>query len=148
MQETGTVHKINGQWMEVRMDVARPEACAKCKACEILGGGKEMRLRVPAVEGLAVDDQVAVLVPQASPWLSMVLVLGLPIVAGVAGLQFGIRWSWWTELLGVDPELCGALLGIICGVAVFQIARLVDRRYTKRIRVTRLGPGESSETAP
>ena len=105
-----------------------------------------MRLRLPATEGLAVGDQVAVEIPQASPWLSIVLVLGLPIVAGVAGLQLGVRWAWWTELLGLDEELCGAILGLICGIVAFQIARLVDRRYTGRIKVTRLGPGEPSET--
>jgi len=146
MLETGIVHKVNGRRMEVRMAPARPEACATCRACEILGGGKETRLRVPAVAGLAVGDQVAVEIPEASLWLSIVLVLGLPVVAGVAGLQIGMRWSWWTELLGVDPELCGALLGIICGVAAFQVARLVDRRYTQQIKVTLLGPGESDET--
>ncbi|MBN2583354.1 MAG: SoxR reducing system RseC family protein [Planctomycetes bacterium] len=146
MKETGVVLSIGRKKMDVRMDAARPEICKQCHACESLGGGKEMRLHVPRVEGIEVGDQVAVEVPRANPWLSIVLVLGLPIAAGVAGLQLGMRWAWWTDLLGIDPELCGAILGLICGIAVFQAARIVDHRYFRRIKVVRLGSDAIQET--
>jgi len=143
MKETGTVVVIGRTKMDVRMDAARPEMCNQCRACEALGGGKEMRLRVPLTDGVGVGDRVAVELPHASPWLSMVLVFALPVASGVAGLQLGMRWPWWTDLLGLDPELCGAILGLACGIVAFQAARMVDQRYFRHIRVERLeGDGQ------
>ena len=149
MRESGVVKKLDGRRMEVRMDTVRPELCAKCRACDLLGGGKEMVLRVSAVEGLQVGDRVSVEVPQASPWLGIVLVLGLPVALMVGGLVLGSRWTGWVELLGLDADVCGALLGVPLGVAAFLVARAVDRRYAGRVAVERMAPGAGpSEDSP
>jgi len=142
MRETGTVIQVAGRRMRVRMDAARPEVCKVCRACEAFGQGKETVLRVPRVEGLDVGDRVAVEVPEGGPWLSIVLVLGLPVALLVGGLLLGSRWSWWVNLLGLDADLSGALLGLPLGVAAFLVARTVDRRYARRIVVTRIEPGD------
>ena len=146
MQKTGEVTRIDGGRMAVRFRPARPEACRSCRACEALGGaGGEMVLRVSAVEGVRVGDRVTVTVPEASPWVGIVLVLGLPTALMIAGLVLGSRWAWWVDLLGLDGDLAGAALGVPLGVAAFVLARAVDRRYVRRIVVRRAEPGDLSE---
>jgi len=138
MQELATVTRVGPKAVELRMDAAQPEICKTCGACETLGNGKEMILRVPGVEGVDVGDRVAVEVPEGGPWLSIVLVLGLPAALLVGGLLLGSRWPWWVNLLGLDADLSGALLGLPLGVAALLVARTVDRRYGRRIAVTRI----------
>lgn len=138
MRETGVVKTISGQRMDVRVEAARPEMCARCRACEVLGQGKEALLRVPAAPGVAVGDTVAVEFPETSPWIGIVFVLALPITLMVAGLILGGRWTWWVELLGGDADFSGIVLGLPLGALAFLVAHLIDRRYLRHVIVTRL----------
>jgi positive regulator of sigma E activity len=137
MRETGTVKSIRGRRMQVRLEQARPEVCRECRACEVLGEGREMVMHAPAVEGLAVGDRVTVELPETNPWVGIVLVLGLPVTLVALGLVLGSRWAWWVDLLHVDADLAGAALGVALGGAALAGASLVDRRYFRRVRVTR-----------
>jgi len=137
MRETGVVRRIDGGRMDVAMDDVRPEVCAKCRACEVFGQGKETVLRVPAVAGLAAGDRVTVEVPEASPWTGIVFVLGLPIALLAVGLVIGSRWAWWVDLLGGDADLAGMALGLPLAVAALLAARRIDRRHFRDVRVTR-----------
>ena len=147
MKEVGVVEGIGDRSMRIHLAAARPEMCRRCRACEILGEGKEMILRVPAAGGLAVGDRVAVEVPEVSPWTGIVLVLGLPVTLMVAGLVIGSRWDAWASWIGLEPDLSGAVLGIALGVLAFLAARAVDRRYLRRIRITRIGATADGEGA-
>jgi positive regulator of sigma E activity len=138
MRETGVVKKIVGRVMDVAMEHVKPEQCEQCGACEMFASGKEALLRVPRVEGVGVGDRVEVEVPEASPWLGIVLVLGLPVTLMAVGLVVGSRWTWWVDLLGIPADLAGAALGLSLGVLAFLAARQVDRRYFHRIIVRRV----------
>jgi sigma-E factor negative regulatory protein RseC len=140
MGETGIVRRIVAGKMDVAMADARPEACAKCRACEVFGQGKDTVLRVPTVDGVAVGDTVRIEIPQASPWTGIVFVLGLPVVLLAAGLLVGSRWAWWTGLLGLDADMCGILLGLPAAAAAFLAARWIDRRHFRHVTVTRIEP--------
>ena len=137
MEEQGVVEKTDGRRMAIRLQAARPEMCRRCRACEILGEGKGMVLTVPAVAGLKPGDPVVVETPEPSPWTGMLLVFALPIAGLVGGLALGSRWAWWVNLLGLDPDLCGVVLGVPLVALAILLARLVDRGYRRRIRVTR-----------
>ena len=79
MLETGTVTKISNGSMDVLMGAERPEMCARCRACEVLGKGQGSMLHVPAPPNVAVGDVVTVALPEPSPWTGIVLVLALPL---------------------------------------------------------------------
>lgn len=140
MRETGVVTTMSGTTMGVRMEAARPEMCARCRACEVFGEGRESVLRVSVVSGVDVGDTVAVEFPEASPWTGIIFVLALPIVLLVAGIILGGRWAWWVDLLGGDADFAGLVLGVPPAGLAFLAAHLIDRRYKRQITVTRLVP--------
>ena len=127
--------------MDVRVQAGSSEACRKCGACEVVGEGRDMVLRVPAVADVRPGESVMVEIPEASPWTGIVLVLGLPVAALAAGILVGSRWTAWRNLLGVGADLGGAVLGVLVGLVVFVVAMLVDRRYRRRIVVERTSHG-------
>lgn len=139
MIEQGTVERIESGWMQIRMERVRPEMCKKCHACDVLGEDEAGSLSIPAAEGVVVGDRVEVDLPEANPWLSIVLVLGLPVLLVVGGLVLGSRWGWWVALTGLDAEMAGVVLGVGLGAAAFFVARAVDRRYHRNIHVRRVG---------
>jgi positive regulator of sigma E activity len=143
MEEQGVVEKTDGRQMTIRLQAARPEMCRRCRACEILGEGQGMVLTVPAIVGLKPGDPVVVEIPEASPWTGMLLVFALPIAGLVGGLALGSRWAWWVNLLGLEPDLCGVVLGVPLAALAILFARLVDRRYRRRIRVSRVEGSDS-----
>ena len=148
MREAGTVIRVDSSGMHVRLDeVARPEACRQCRACEVLGGGKEIILRVPALQGIAPGDRVDIEVPEANPWIGMLAMFALPLALMIFGLIAGSQWPWWYETLGLDPELSGAVLGVLLGTLAFFIARRIDRHYYRRVVVT-AARSEWSEPPP
>jgi positive regulator of sigma E activity len=140
MHETGTVKRIADGQMDVVMADVRPEVCATCRACEVFGQGKETVLRVAAVDGVAVGDTVTVDVPEVSPWSGIIFVLGLPIALLAGGVVVGSQWPWWVHLLGIQKELAGATLGLPLAVLAFLLARLVEKRHVRNVRVTRIDP--------
>ncbi len=139
MREAGTVKKVLGDELQIRIDEQRPEVCAKCRACEVLGKGGNLVLRVKSEGSYRAGQRVTVDVPDVSPWHGIVWVLGLPIAMLVAGMLLGANWPWWQNLVHLDAELAGTLLGVIVGSGTFMIARMVERHYACRITVQPLG---------
>lgn len=135
MREAGTILKVVGQRVEIDVDQKRPEACATCRACEVLGKSGKLVLRITAEGSYRVGQKVTVETPDVSPWVGIILVLGLPVVMLVAGTLIGGTWPVWINLVHLDAELAGALLGVIAGGLAFMVARRIERRYACRIQI-------------
>jgi len=136
MRERGTVVAVEGRRARVRM---QPGAdCGKCCACAAFGGGDERELEVETDQALAVGAGVVVEVDQGSPWLSVFLLFGLPLLGLVAGVVVGARWG--------QGDAMPLLLGLGFLVLLFAVAALIDKAVVRKRQkppaiVEVLGPG-------
>jgi positive regulator of sigma E activity len=153
MRETGTIINVQDGRLEIRIDQPRPAVCGKCRACEVLGKGGDLVLRTSldrvqpepgsdAAAALEAGRRVLVEVPQVSPWTGIVWLLGMPITMFVAGLLAGANWPAWSNLLRLDGQLAGAVLGVLAGVATFAMARLIEKRHAGRVTIHPLAEQE------
>ena len=105
MHEMGTVIRMVGRKVDIRVDQQTPEACAKCRACQAFGEGGQLVLRVTTEENYQSGQRVAIEVPEISPWVGIVWVLGLPVVMLVIGLLVGANWPACNSCCTLMPNL-------------------------------------------
>ncbi len=132
MQETGDVVEIRDGRAAVQVRRERDQRCAGCTVCQALGD-RGLVLWVEAAD-LRVGDRVTVDVPLVGPWRALTLVFALPLVAILVGLIAGSRWEGLQTSLGLTSDFAALALGAVGGVAAFLVARLVDRRFSRRHR--------------
>jgi positive regulator of sigma E activity len=132
MQETGTVIRISENRAAVSIQRPTGKQCAGCHACKPMGEHRFV-LWVDA-DDLAEGDRVTVEVPTPGPWRASLLVFGLPLVALVAGLVIGSRWTRLQEATGLGPEGAGLAAGVALAVLCFAGAVTEERRFAKRHR--------------
>lgn len=147
MRETGIIVKIHEGQLHVHVDQVRPEACAKCRGCEIMGKTGQLILRASSSGNYHTGQKVIVETPEVSPWIGIIYVFGLPVTALVAGLLVGSNWPAWINLVHLEAELAGAALGAFAALATFIIARGVERHYACHVKVHPLQPPPDDKQA-
>lgn len=114
MSEYGHVTGIDGEFLAVSLK--RASACAKCRACVVGMGSKEMTLRVKNACGATVGDTVAIVVDTKFALKAVLILYGVPFLFLAAGLALGYGAAvWanaaaWREWLSFGFGLAGMLL--------------------------------------
>ncbi len=140
VHERGTVETVGGAAARVRLEPARAEACAHCRACKPAGQGVYL-LNVDAGD-LHPGDRVTVAVPVPNPWWAIGLVFALPLAAMVVGAIVGAEWRGLREWLGLDADGTALLAALVLAVVALGSAAACERRFRRRHRprVVRVHP--------
>ncbi|MCE5191957.1 MAG: SoxR reducing system RseC family protein [Actinomycetia bacterium] len=112
-------------------------ACAGCNACHAADSGELLLRDVAGQPGIGLGDEVEVLIPESLRMRAALAVYVVPlgglILGYVAGSLLGRR-------LGIDPDVTGALVGIVLATVAFAATRVAERtvlrtgRFTPRVR--------------
>lgn len=122
--EKGTVEAVEKETATVRLDHKVKESCGSCCACSSLQSGPES-IKVPA-DGLEEGDRVEVRIPQVNPFLSMLLIFGLPLAFFMGGIAIGQQMQGGTRI--GSYSIVGGVVGL---VVAFAIAWVMNRLITR-----------------
>ncbi len=120
----------------VDLSIAPSASCVSCGACAEGAGGSRLLRGVIDPIGARPGDTVEVLTPAAARTRARWLVYVAPVASLVAGYLAGFLLS---DLLGVNPDTGGAILGLAAGAAALAATRLVGSnapgadRYEPRV---------------
>ncbi|MBN1809599.1 MAG: SoxR reducing system RseC family protein [Planctomycetes bacterium] len=90
--ETAVVCGLEGDTFVLKLDKSASADCARCGLCNSAdpGGDRLMRVDRSCVNGTPRSgDQVTVFVPDMSPAAAAVVLLGIPLLGGMAGITAG-----------------------------------------------------------
>lgn len=110
----------------------RTSACESCEAhgaCSVLGGGKEMEVKVDNPLGSRVGDRVVIRFETGSLLKISFLVYIFPVLGLIGGAVAGEKISAIYELGKTLPSVAGAFLGFFLA---FGVLRLTGNRLTAR----------------
>jgi positive regulator of sigma E activity len=122
--EEGTVEAVENQTATVQLDHKVKESCGSCCACSSFQSGPES-IKVPA-DGLQEGDRVEVRIPQVNPFLSMLLIFGLPLAFFMGGIAIGQQMQGGARIGG--RSVLGGVIGL---VVAFAIAWLMNHLLTR-----------------
>jgi len=132
VHEHGTVESVEGARARVRLQPARPEQCAHCRACRPAGQGVVL-LQVEAGD-LRPGDRVTVEVPLPGPWHAIGLVLAMPLAAMVGGAVLGAESRSLQQALGLGADAAAILTGLAVAVVALVVTTWRERRFRRRCR--------------
>ena len=95
------------------IEYVRPDACAKCGACQSMNKTGRIELRCECEQG----DWVRIVMPEKNFMGAMTIAYGLPLVLFLAGLALGYVCSGKSE----GWALIGSLIGIGVSLILLKI---------------------------
>ena len=118
--ETAVVEEVDGGAYVLRMSPALNEHCARCGLCSAHGADAQSRfMRVKAAnveDGVKQGDVVLVRVPAVNSAVSALVILGLPLAAGLTALGAGAALhfpDWLAVVLGAGGFAAGWALSYL-----------------------------------
>jgi len=132
LHEHGRVESVDGTGARIRLLPARPEACARCRACRPVGQGASL-LQVEAGD-LRPGDHVTVEVPLPGPWRAIGLVLALPLAAMVGGAVLGAESLSLQTWLDLGADAAAALTALVLSASALAATTVCERRFRRRHR--------------
>jgi positive regulator of sigma E activity len=122
--EEGTVQAVEEDKATVRLDHKVKESCGSCCACSSFQAGPET-IEVPS-DGLEEGDRVEVRIPRVNPFLSMLLIFGLPLAFFMSGIAVGQQMQGGARIGTLS--VVGGIVGL---VLAFLIAWLMNHLLTR-----------------
>ena len=128
-EETGTVVKKMGATAFIRMGPAAQKDCEGCGLCALVESGD--RIMEVKNERLEPGDRVAVRIRRCSSYVSMLVLLVVPMLLFLVGLAGG---SWLWPQADLSPAAMGGA-GLLAGLAIaWLVERFVEDRRTVDVR--------------
>lgn len=124
IEEKGTVTGIEGETATVRLDNKIEEDCGSCCACSAFQSG-ESTIDLPK-GNLQEGDRVQVRVPRVNPFLSMLLIFGLPLALFMGGIAIGQNLQGGERIGSISAM--GGIAGLILA---FLIAWLMNHMLSR-----------------
>lgn len=113
MMKFGQVLSFNEKTGMATIEYVRPDACAKCGACQSMNKTGSIELKCDCVPG----DWVRIVMPERNFMGAMAIAYGLPLVLFLAGLALGYVLSGKSE----GWALAGSLIGIGVSLILLKI---------------------------
>lgn len=113
MIKFGQVLSFNEKTGMATIEYVRPDACAKCGACQSMNKTGSIELKCECEPG----DWVRIVMPEKNFMGAMTIAYGLPLVLFLAGLALGYVCSGKSE----GWALAGSLIGIGVSLILLKI---------------------------
>lgn len=132
MIERGTVVAVRGDRIDVVL--AGSAACVGCSACAATTKGELLLRDVRSDRGPAIGDEVEVVIPEGLKMKAALAVYIVPLAGLLLGYLAGFLLG---KPMGVDPDVAGAVLGVLAATAALAGTRIAEKAV---LRGGRLSP--------
>ncbi|PKQ36782.1 MAG: hypothetical protein CVT59_11185 [Actinobacteria bacterium HGW-Actinobacteria-1] len=122
MIEHGTVVAVRGTNVDVVL--AGSSACQGCSACSASDSGELLLRDVVDRAGANLGDEVEVLIPEGLRMKAALAVYGVPLASLLLGYLAGFLLG---SRLGMEPDVAGAVLGVLAASAALAGTRFAER---------------------
>ena len=110
MIKFGQVKTYNEKTGVAMIEYVRPDACAKCGACQSLNKTGSIELKCDCEAG----DWVRIVMPEKNFMGAMGIAYGIPLVLFLAGLALGYMLSGHSEGWALAGSFIGLAVSLIC----------------------------------
>lgn len=127
MKESGVITEVKGNTAYILFE--RTSACAKCGACGMISGQKDITITVENTLNAKSDDKVEVEFTTKNALQSSAIAYIFPLVMLFVGVWLGylIPQSFLSE-----QDAFAAILGIVFSVIAFFVLKLLNPYFKRR----------------